>query len=116
MFRNAIILLCSLCTLFVPASNSYANERGEGGWTIVDSYLLPEGASGLAFDGTFLYCGIYGVNGGWIYRINPSTGAYTPLFIGEHEDAFGLTYDGQYLWTTDHSGSSTIPATALKLD
>ena len=93
-----------------------AGNRGTGGWTIVASYPIPEGASGLAWDGTNLYCGIYGVDGGRIYRIDPSTGVYTPQYVGDHEDAFGLTYDGQYLWTTDHPGSSSSPATALQLD
>ena len=77
-------------------------QRGSSGWTIVDSFIVPEGASGLAFDGTDLYCGIYGVDGGRIYRINPNSGAVTPVFVGYQEDAFGLTYDGEYLWTTDH--------------
>ncbi len=42
-------------------------------WTIVASYPLPEGASGLAWDGENLYCGIYGANGGQIYKIDPET-------------------------------------------
>ena len=108
MFASALV---ALTTCFVHAGN-----RGIGGWTIVASYPVPEGASGLAWDGTNLYCGIYGVDGGRIYRIDPTTGVYTPQFVGNHEDAFGLTYDGQYLWTTDHPGSSSSPATALQLD
>jgi len=109
-------VICMFALLLVSAMQAQATGRGATGWTIVDSYVLPEGASGLAFDGTYLYCGIYGVNGGWIYRIDPTTGAYTPFFIGEQEDAFGLTFDGQNLWTTDHIGSSTTPAFAMKLD
>ncbi len=92
---------------------------GHGGlsqWTIVASYSLPEGASGLAWDGANLYCGIYGANGGQIYIIDPETGLYDLLFDGDHEDAFGLTYDGANLWTTDHSGGSATPASAMKLD
>jgi hypothetical protein len=106
----AILLpLCFLCSV-------HADTRGPAEWTIVASYPIPEGASGLAWDGTNLYCGIYGVDGGRIYRIDPSTGVATPQFVGEHGDAFGLTYDGQYLWTTYHTGSSSTPATAMKLD
>jgi hypothetical protein len=85
-------------------------------WTIVDTFPVPEGASGLAWDGTWLYCGIYGANGDEIYRIDPVSGGHTLLFTGPQEDAFGLTYDGQYLWTTDHPGSSSVPAVAMKLD
>ena len=85
-------------------------------WTIVATYAIPEGASGLAWDGSSLYCGIYGSNGSEVYEIDPDTGAYSLLFTGPQEDAFGLTYDGQYLWTTDHPGSPSDPAIAMKLD
>lgn len=111
-----IMLRIAAISLFVATSFAYAQDRGDAGWTIVASYPIPEGASGLAWDGANLYCGIYGVNGGRIYRIDPATGIATPEFVGDHEDAFGLTYDGEYLWTTDHPGSSSSPATALKLD
>jgi len=93
-----------------------ASAMAGGQWTIVATYPVPEGASGLAFDGTSLYCGIYGPDGGRIYRIDPADGTSTLLFTGPHDDAYGLTYDGQNLWTTDHPGSSSIPGVALKLD
>ena len=86
------------------------------GWRIVDVFPLPEGASGLAYDGTYLYCGIYGANGDEVYRINPDTGGSSLLFTGPQEDAFGLTYDGSYLWTIEHPGGSAFPAVAMKLD
>ncbi|TFG07685.1 choice-of-anchor D domain-containing protein [Candidatus Thorarchaeota archaeon] len=92
------------------------NNCGNRAWSIVASFQIPESASGLAFDGTYLYCGIYGANGGNIYRISPQNGSYSLLFTGPQDDAFGLTYDGQYLWTTHHPGSSSTPAKALKLD
>ena len=86
-------------------------------WSIVTSYDIPTGASGLAWDGTYLYCGIYGAVGGNIYQINPADGTYTLYFSGgAQEDAYGLTHDGTNLWTTDHPGSSSTPAIAMKLD
>jgi len=84
-------------------------------WSIVATFPIIADASGLAYDGTYLYCGIYGVTGNNIYRINPQTGSYSLLFTGPQEDAYGLTYDGQYLWVVDHPGSSSIPAKAMKL-
>ena len=95
-----------------------AGKRTTAGsqWTIVATYAIPEGASGLAYDGTYLYCGIYGANGDEVYQIDPDTGAYSLLFTGPQGDAFGLTYDGQYLGTTDHAPPSSDPAIAMKLD
>ena len=86
-------------------------------WTIVATYPIPEGASGLAFDGVYLYCGIYGANGNEVYQIDPTDGSYQLLFTNPViEDCFGMTYDGNHLWITDHPGSSSIPAVAYKLD
>ena len=82
-------------------------------WTIEQVYSIPEGASGLAYDGTYLYCGIYGSNGDEIYQIDPTTGIYSLLCTGPQDDSFGLTYDGTYLWTTDHPSN---PAVALQFD
>nr|MCP3902523.1 choice-of-anchor D domain-containing protein [Planctomycetota bacterium] len=105
------------CLLSLTAALGGGSAALAGGqWTIVATYDVPEGASGLAYDGTWLYCGIYGPDGGRVYQINPSTGASSLLFTGPHEDAYGLTYDGQNLWTTDHPGSSSTPAIAMKLD
>jgi len=86
-------------------------------WTITATYQIPEGASGLAFDGTYLYCGIYGANGDEIYQIDPADGSYQLLFTNPViEDCFGMTYDGNHLWVTDHPGSSSNPAIAYELD
>ena len=126
--RLVVAWLCSLAAFPLvvaaaadenhPGLSFDADSRAAGGgqWTIVATYSIPEGASGLAYDGTFLYCGIYGSNGNEIYQIDPDTGLYTLLFTGPQEDAFELTYDGQYLWTTDHSGSPSTPAIAVQMD
>jgi len=85
-------------------------------WSIVATYPIPEGASGLAYDGTNLYCGIYGANGDEVYQIDPSTGDFSLLFTGPQDDAFGLSFDGTYIWTTDHPGGGSTPAIAMQLD
>lgn len=123
--RHVYHLLLALCTVassgaVLGASDAELNSatRTVSGsqWTIVETFAVPEGASGLAFDGTYLYCGIYGVNGSEVYQIDPQTGDYVLLFTGPQEDAYGLTYDGQYLWTTDHAGGASDPAIAMQLD
>ena len=86
-------------------------------WTIVASYPIPEGASGLAYDGTYLYCGIYGANGDEFYRIDPDDGTYQLLFTNPNiGDCFGMTWDGTNLWITDHVSPSSTPAIAYELD
>jgi len=123
------VFLSRLAILVVFGGLSVAYGEGDGSlydsgrtmhagtqWTIVATYTIPEGASGLAYDGTNLYCGIYGSNGGDVYQIDPDTGSFALLFTGPQEDAFGLTYDGRDFWTTDHPGSSSNPAVAMKLN
>ncbi|MFO7896471.1 MAG: choice-of-anchor D domain-containing protein, partial [Candidatus Cloacimonadales bacterium] len=86
-------------------------------WTIVETFNIPGKASGLAWDGEYLYSGIYGVNGSDIYQIDPSDGSYQLLFSDpELDDTYGLTYDGEYLWLTDHRNGASQPAVAYQYD
>jgi Secretion system C-terminal sorting domain/HYDIN/CFA65/VesB-like, Ig-like domain/Cep192 domain 4/PQQ-like domain len=88
-----------------------------GEWTVVETFIVPEGAAGLAWDGEYLYCGIYGVNGDQFYQIDPADGSWEYIFtVTDLGDCFGLTYDGTHLWTTDHPGSAANPAIAYELD
>jgi len=83
-------------------------------WTILETYSIPGKASGLAFDGTNLYFGIYGSNGDHVYRFNIQTESYELLFVNEElDDSFGMTWDGASLWITHHPNN---PAVAVKLD
>jgi len=104
-----------LIVLLLPAAGSLNGDESRA-WSIVATYSVIENASGLAYDGTYLYFGIYGANGQEVYRFDPSDGSYSFLFDGPQEDAFGMTYDGTYLWVTDHPGSSSTPAVAMQLD
>ena len=84
-------------------------------WTIVETFEIPESASGLAFDGEYLYCGIYGANGDEIYRIDRENGNYTMVSSGLLDDCFGLTFDGTYFWTIDRLGAYE-PSIAIQFD
>lgn len=117
---KTVIILSCLAILSVGQSNiaeagrrDTAAKSSSRTWSIVATYPVPEGASGLAWDGTWLYCGIYGANGGDVYQIDPSDGSYSLAFTGPQGDAFGLTFDGTYWWTTHHPSD---PAVALQLD
>lgn len=107
--RKLFVLIFSILFL----QNLYSQSKE---WSIMNTYSIPEGASGLAWDGTFLYFGIYGSNGSEIYQLDPSDGSYSLYFTGPQEDAYGLTYDGINFWTTDHPGSSSDPAIAIQMD
>jgi streptogramin lyase len=86
-------------------------------WTIVQTFPIPEGASGLAFDGTYLYCGIYGVDGNHVYQIDPADGSSQLLFVDPAlDDTYGMTYDGSHLWLSDHRNGASTPAVAYKYD
>ncbi|MCK4339337.1 MAG: choice-of-anchor D domain-containing protein, partial [Candidatus Cloacimonetes bacterium] len=124
--KNLIIILFILSFLltstFANASTKMQNEDNKQiimnnrEWTILATYPIPEGASGLAYDGTYLYCGIYGANGDEFYRIDPDNGNYELLFTNPTiHDCYGMTFDGEYLWITDH-GTGTAPADAIQLD
>ena len=84
-------------------------------WTILETYSITGKASGLAWDGAYLYFGIYGANGDKVYRFDPSNGTHQLQFsnptIG---DSYGMTYDGQHLWIIDRG--TTGPSYALQLD
>jgi hypothetical protein len=86
-------------------------------WTVVATFQIPGKAAGLAWDGTYLYSGLYSSPGddNLIYRIDPADGSYTLQCAGPFVQAYGLTFDGTYLWTTDHPNSSQ-PANAIQFD
>jgi PKD repeat protein len=86
-------------------------------WSIIASYSIPGKASGLAYDGTNLYFGIYGSNGDHVYQFDPVTGNSIILFTNPTiNDSYGMTFDGTDLWITDHGLSSSVPAYAMQLD
>ncbi len=107
-----IVLLCS--TSF---SKVHGSENDTREWTIVQSWDIPGKASGLAWDGTYIYFGIYGADGDHFYRFDPSDGSIQLQFIEPSiGDCFGMTWDGSELWISDHVTSPSTPATAIELN
>lgn len=93
-------------------------SKADGGkdWTIVQTYDIPGKASGLAFDGTYLYYGIYGSNGDQFYRVDPTNGSYEMIFSNPNiDDSYGMTYDGSNLWIINQIGF-TDPSEATEID
>ena len=88
-------------------------------WTILETYSIPGKASGLAWDGQYLYAGLYSSPGddNLIYRIDPSDGSYSVQCSGPMEKCYGLTYDDGTgnLWSTDHP-SSNEPGIAIQFE
>ena len=83
-------------------------------WSIVSSYTIPGKASGLAWDGTYIYFGIYGTAGNTIYKFNPTTGNSAQQCTGPFSDAFGLTCKSPNLVTINQPSNSSQPAEALE--
>lgn len=111
------LFIVMLLNAAIPASAQKTPDKDSKDWTILASYTIPGKASGLAYDGTWLYYGIYGSNGDEVYRVNPADGTYQLLFTNPSiNDSYGMTHDGNHLWITDHTTSSSVPAYALELD
>ena len=111
ILKTTVILLLSLVIVPVRAQESQAAPLT---WSIIASYTIPGKASGLAWDGTYIYFGIYGVNGDKIYKFDPSSGTNVLQCSGPFGDAFGLTYKAPNLVTIDQPSNSSQPATALE--
>lgn len=112
LFRFITLIILTISMIQVSAQNSGDSKD----WSIVATYQISGKASGLAWDGQYLYYGIYGANGDRVYRFNPATGQENLLFTNpEIGDSFGMTYDGEFLWIVDQPSGSTNPALAKKL-
>ena len=109
-----VFTLCLVFLSFVLQDKAENPPSFPSSWSIVASYTIPGKASGLAWDGTYIYFGIYGVNGNQIHKFDPSNGTNSLLCTGPFEDAYGLTYKGPNLVTIDQPSSSSQPSVALE--
>ncbi len=118
MLINLLVLFTA--GLLIPARPVSAqvsdNPSASAAWSIVASYSIPGKASGLAYDGTYIYFGIYGTNGEQIFKFNPTNGTNSLLCSGPFGDAYGLTYKSPNLVTINQPSSSAQPATALEFN
>ncbi len=104
------LFLC-LCTMQAQKAPS------EGEWTIVKTYDIPGKASGLAFDGEYLYFGIYGSGGDKFYRFDTASGVATLLFNHPTiDDSYGMSYGNGHLWVGHQPSGSSNPSLAMELD
>ena len=105
-----LLFLISIPELLLAQSPAYTPD----GWAIVASYTIPGKASGLAWDGNYIYFGIYGANGQNVHRFDPSNGGNSLQCTGTFGDSYGLTYKSPNLVTIDQPSSSSSPANALE--
>lgn len=76
--------------------------------TVLATYDIHDHASGLAYDGRNIWYGRYGTYGEWIYKFDTVLEQIVDslnLGTSNLDDAYGLTWDGQYLWVTNHIGA-----------
>jgi hypothetical protein len=104
--------------LFFGLGTVQAQQTPTGGeWTIVKTYNIPGKASGLAFDGEYLYYGIYGAGGDQFYRFDTTSGVATLLFNHpEIDDSYGMSYGNGHLWVGHQPSGSSNPSLAMELD
>ena len=106
--------LIVLITLLLLSQSLFSQPKD---WTILDSWSIPGQASGLAWDGTYFYFGIYGVNGDDVYKFDPSDGSSVLLFSSPSlEDSFGMTYERLENVFTGHRCSHQLSVTKLRVN
>jgi hypothetical protein len=110
---TVFVMFLILCIGTMQAQQAPA----EGEWSIVKTYNIPGKASGLAFDGQYLYFGIYGLNGDQFYRFDTASGVATLLFNHPTiDDSYGMSYGNGHLWVGHQPSGSSNPSIAMELD
>ncbi len=80
------------------------------GQGVINAVPAPANASGLTWDGNYLWCGAYGVNGDTIYKLNPADGTILKKIRWRQSgDCYGLAFDQGNLWVSDHlTGTDSV--------
>jgi len=116
LFSSIFFLFLTLLS-FLPdflCAQPTANPRIPEAWSIVASYTIPGKASGLAYDGTYIYSGIYGANGNQVFKFNPADGTYSLQCTGPFSDAYGLSFKSPNLITINQPSNSNLPSEILE--
>jgi hypothetical protein len=59
-------------------------------WSVINAIDAPDNSSGLAWDGNYLWCGAYGVNGDTIFKLDPNDGTILKkIRWGQGVDSYG---------------------------
>lgn len=112
MKNKSDLLILLLLFLALPLFS----QKSPQSWSIVASYTIPGKASGLAWDGTYIYFGMYWSNGNQVYKFDPSNGNYNLQCTGSFSEAYGLTFKGPNLVTVNQPSSSAQPSQALEFN
>ena len=77
------------------------------GQTVIHAITAPVNASGLCWDGNYLWCGAYGTQGDTLYKIDPVDGTVLKRLVWRvGGDTYGLAFDQGNLWVNDHVSSA----------
>jgi len=117
--KTFLLFLALISLIPVSFSQQQKNPDEVQDWTVLSVFTIPGKASGLAWDGQYIYSGLYSAPGddNLIYKIDPQDGSYTLQCDGPMEKAYGLTYNtssGNF-WTTDHP-SANQPGVAIEFE
>ena len=113
--RKATIILFLFVLPYIGVFASNKEDDTDPQWTVISIHQVQNSASGLAWDGEYIYIGSYGGSASnKVYRFNPATATNEFLFDAP-ASTFGLTWDGSNLWVT-HSNGLSNPSRANKLD
>jgi hypothetical protein len=114
-FTTLLSVEMAFTIITVPAMSQTSRAPNiPSSWSIAATYTVPGKASGLAWDGTYIYFGEYWSSASDVYRFDPNTGNSTLICTGPFSAAYGLTYKSPNLVTISQPSNSSQPSSALE--